>query len=115
MTRTEWNTYNFGGITMNNKPIIRISTRDCDMQAWFSEKTGAALSQLSILSWLLHHPENFPQFAEKPGLGLQYIDDLIWGAAEKSIRSICSVRVRMRSTVNISAPFVRTVQRAGRR
>lgn len=68
---------------MNNKPIIRISTRDYDMQAWFSEKTSDALSQLSILSWLLHHPENFPQFAERSGLGLQYIDELIWGAAEK--------------------------------
>ena len=68
---------------MNNKPTIRISTRDHDMQAWFSEKTSEALAQLSILSWLLHHPENFPQFAEKPGLGLQYIDELIWAAAEK--------------------------------
>lgn len=68
---------------MNNKPIIRISTRDYDMQGWFSEKTSDALAQLSILSWLLHHPEYFPQFAEKPGLGRQYIDELIWTVAEK--------------------------------
>ena len=68
---------------MNSKPIIRISTRDYDMQEWFSEKTSEALAQLSILFGLLHHPENCPQFAETPGLGRQYIDELIWAAAEK--------------------------------
>lgn len=68
---------------MNSKPII-VSTDSChNLQGWFSEKTGAALMQLSVLSRLIHHPEDFPQFAGKPDQRQQYMDQLIWTAVGK--------------------------------